>query len=58
MVGTIKIGSPLVFERLRNQLGFPEVLRGLLGNRRESAVPRPKPRIVSHAAQRRYNFML
>jgi len=34
VVRTIKIGPPLVFERLWNELGFPEILRELLGNRR------------------------
>jgi len=33
-VATIKIGPVLVFERLWNELGFPEILRELLGNRR------------------------
>ena len=40
-VKTIKIGPPLVFERIWNQLGFPEILRALLGRRRfEFAVER------------------
>jgi len=38
---TIKIGPSLVFERLWNELGFPEILRDLLGHRRfEFAVER------------------
>lgn len=40
-VATIKIGPPLVFERIWNELGFPEILRELLGRRRfEFAVER------------------
>ena len=31
---TIKIGPVLVFERIWKELGFPEILRGLLGKRR------------------------
>jgi Transposase DDE domain len=31
---TVKIGPVLVFERLWNELGLPEILRGLLGKRR------------------------
>ena len=38
---TVKIGPPLVFERLWNELGFPEILGELLGCRRfEFAVER------------------
>ena len=33
-VATIKVGPSLVFERLWNELGFPEILRELLGHRR------------------------
>ena len=41
VVRTIKIGPPLVFERLWNELGFPKILRELLSNRRfEFAVER------------------
>jgi len=41
VVATIKIGPPLVFERLWNELGFPEILRELLAHRRfEFAVER------------------
>lgn len=41
VIRTIKIGPPLVFERLWNELGFPEILRELLKNRRfEFAVER------------------
>jgi hypothetical protein len=40
-VKTIKIGPPLVFERIWNELGFPQILRELLGHRRfEFAVER------------------
>lgn len=40
-VATIKIGPPLVFERIWNELGVPQILRELLGNRRfEFAVER------------------
>jgi len=41
VVRTVRIGPPLVFERLWNELGFPEILRELLGNRRfEFAIER------------------